>query len=185
MQTNPLLEQIDWFFTTVSWTSNHPNTMVMPLARTTSDHVPCVVSVATSIPKAKVFRFENYWVNLPGFFERVSEVWNTLVRKFTAAGKISAKFKALCYALRKWHVSLSKVKSLIVDCNKVIVYFNGLEELRTLTWPEMNFQKVVKLHLEKILRLQFIYWKQRCTIRSIKVGGKHQNFPCHGHIKIS
>lgn len=32
MQTNPLLEQIDWFFTSVAWTTDHPNTMVMPLA---------------------------------------------------------------------------------------------------------------------------------------------------------
>ena len=47
MQTEPLLEQIDWFFTSVAWTADHPNTLVLPLARTTSDHVPCVVSIAT------------------------------------------------------------------------------------------------------------------------------------------
>ena len=52
MQTSPLLEQIDWFFTSVTWTSDHPNTMVFPLARTASDHVPCVVSIATSIPQS-------------------------------------------------------------------------------------------------------------------------------------
>ena len=60
MQTAPLLEQIDWFFTTPAWTCSYPSTMVLPLARTASDHVPCVVQIKTSIPKAKVFRFENY-----------------------------------------------------------------------------------------------------------------------------
>jgi hypothetical protein len=31
MQVVPLLEQIDWFFTSVAWTSQFPSTMVLPL----------------------------------------------------------------------------------------------------------------------------------------------------------
>ena len=42
--------------------------------------------------------------------------------------------------------------------------------------PEENFRKIVKLHLEETLRLQFIYWKQRCTIRNIKVGEENTKF---------
>ena len=164
MQTIPLLEKIDWFFTSVSWTSDHPNTVVMPLARTASDHVPCVVTVATSILKDQVIRFENSCVNLPGFLDCVTNIWNKPTRKCSATSSISAKFKALHYALKRWHVSLSKVKTLIIYCNKVILHFDGLEELRALTWPKLNFRKIVKLHLEEILRLQFIYWKQQCTI---------------------
>jgi hypothetical protein len=60
MQQNPLLEQLDWFFTTADWISHYPNTVVHPLARTASDHVPCVVSIDKTIPVAKVFRFENF-----------------------------------------------------------------------------------------------------------------------------
>ena len=52
----------------------------------------------------------------------------------------------------------------------MILYLDELEELRPLSWPGINFQRTVKLHLEEILRMQFIYWKQRCTIRSIKIG---------------
>ena len=83
---------------------------------------------------------------------------------------ISSKFKALRYALKKWHLNLSTVKALISDCNKVILYFDGLEEIRPLSRPEYNFRRIVKLHLEDILHWQFVYWKQRCTIRSIKLG---------------
>ena len=60
MQDQPLLEQLDWFFTSCSWTIQYPNTMVHPLAKSTSDHVPCVVNISTTIPKAKNFRFENH-----------------------------------------------------------------------------------------------------------------------------
>ena len=60
MQSDPLLVQLDWFFTSPAWTLKYPNTTVRPLARPTSDHTPCVVSIGTSIPKAAVFRFENH-----------------------------------------------------------------------------------------------------------------------------
>ena len=150
-QTEPLLEQIDWFFTSVAWTLDHPNMLVLPLACTASDHVPCVVSIATAIPKAKVFRLENYWIDLLGFNACVAQVWNSSVTRSSAALTISSKFKALRYALKKWHLNLSTVKALISDCNKVILYFDGLEEIRPLTRTEFNFRRIVKLHLEDIL----------------------------------
>ena len=140
MQDIPLLEQLDWFFTSVDWISDYPMTEVLPLARTASDHVPCVINVATCIPKAKLFRFEKYWVNLPGFMECVQDVWNMPSRKACTAGSISAKFKALRVALKKWHVNLSKIKAIIANCNTAILFFDGLEELRALTWPELNFR---------------------------------------------
>jgi hypothetical protein len=55
MQQTPLLEQLDWFFTTVNWTTTFPNTLALPLAKTTSDHVPCKVSIGTSIPRCWYF----------------------------------------------------------------------------------------------------------------------------------
>ena len=45
MQDFPLLEQLDWFFTSANWIDQYPNTQVTPLAKTASDHIPCVVSI--------------------------------------------------------------------------------------------------------------------------------------------
>jgi hypothetical protein len=63
MQSAPLLEQLDWFFTSANWISDYPNSMVLPLAHSGSDHVPCVLHIGTEIPKAKIFIFENYWAD--------------------------------------------------------------------------------------------------------------------------
>jgi hypothetical protein len=63
MQEAPLLEQVEWFLTSTNWIIDYPQTMVLPLAKTTSNHVPCVVQIGTSIPKVNIFIFENYWVN--------------------------------------------------------------------------------------------------------------------------
>lgn len=95
MQESPLLEQLDWFFTSANWITEFPNTMIFPLAETASDHVPCVVSIATSIPKAKVFRFENYWVDLLGFHECAQKSWSAPTKKTNSATILTDKFKRL------------------------------------------------------------------------------------------
>jgi hypothetical protein len=73
MEDSPLLEQLDWFFTSNNWISHYPNSMVLALAKTGSDNVPCVVIIDTLIPKARLFRFENYWVDMPGFKKCVTD----------------------------------------------------------------------------------------------------------------
>jgi len=47
MQANPLLEQLDWFFSLVNWTQSYPNTLVLPMVKITSDHIPCKVIIDT------------------------------------------------------------------------------------------------------------------------------------------
>jgi exonuclease III len=61
MQLDPLLEQLDWFFTSLHWSISYPNTVVNPQGKPTSDHTPCVASIQTSIPACKLFRFESFW----------------------------------------------------------------------------------------------------------------------------
>jgi len=73
MQDSPLLEQLDWFLTSANWTIEYPNTEVLPLAKITSDHLPCQISIGTKIPKANIFRFENYWAEQHDFIEIVQD----------------------------------------------------------------------------------------------------------------
>ena len=176
MQGHPLLEQLDWFFTTANWTLKYPNSMVFPLAKPTSDHVPCVINISTVIPKAQVFRFENHWVRQEGFLQLVEEIWNKHVYAPSMAGILSAKFKNLRYALKKWGKSLFHYKGLISKCNEVILILDKLEEERSLSTMEFNFRNIVKGHLKKLLILQSDYWKSRCTIRWLQLGGENTKF---------
>jgi mannosylglycoprotein endo-beta-mannosidase len=59
-QHSPLLERLDWFFTSNAWTTAMPNTIVSALSRDTSDHTPCVISASTKVPRPQIFRFENF-----------------------------------------------------------------------------------------------------------------------------
>jgi hypothetical protein len=93
MQQDPLLERLDWFFTSSSWTLSFPSTFVYPLVKPTSDHVPCVIAIGTKIPRAKVFRFENYWLEHSDFKTIVQSIWNIPVGFTGSAKKINAKLK--------------------------------------------------------------------------------------------
>jgi endonuclease/exonuclease/phosphatase family metal-dependent hydrolase len=57
MQSQPLLEQLDWFFTSAEWISSFPNTTVKVMSRPVSDHIPCLVSIQSAIPKSNIFQF--------------------------------------------------------------------------------------------------------------------------------
>jgi exonuclease III len=74
MQPSPLLEKIDWIFASNSWILKYPDTTAKGLGRTPSDHCPCLVTISTSIPRPKAFRFENYWLKLQYFPQILAQV---------------------------------------------------------------------------------------------------------------
>jgi hypothetical protein len=157
MQDQPLLEQLDWFFTSSNWIYVYPNSIVLPLAHTKSDHVPCVINIDTTIPKSNIFHFENYWVDQPGFTDCVKDSWNTPSHKLHLSAIITDKFKYLRQNLKNWQMTLSKLKLLIQKCNKVILIMDNLEEKRPLFLPEFNFRTIVKIHLEDLMLIECNY----------------------------
>lgn len=135
MQQKPLLERLDWVFTSAPWTLAFPNTTVVPLTRNISDHVPCVVKIDTKIPKSPIFRFENYWVQMEGFFDIVQQVWSLDPGFEDPAKCVSFKLKLLRKRLLAWSKNLSKLLLLLTNCNKVIDFLdlvsqslNGISE---------------------------------------------------------
>jgi endonuclease/exonuclease/phosphatase family metal-dependent hydrolase len=93
-QHSPLLECLDWFFTSTSWTLVYPNTFVTPLVMETSDHVPCLIIVSTSIPKQYLFHFENYWLHHNDFYNVVQQARIGPYLSNDAAKNLTAKFKS-------------------------------------------------------------------------------------------
>jgi hypothetical protein len=103
--------------------------LVNPLARPTSDHIPCVVAIGTEIPKAKVFRFENYWIKLPGFMDVVSRIW-AINCPGDSVKCLSGKFKLLRKGIKNWSSSLWVINRLVANCNSIILMLNSFEEQR-------------------------------------------------------
>jgi hypothetical protein len=71
MQFDPLLTKLDWVFCNPNWSFKFPGTSVQPLSKPISDHSLYVISFGSSIPRACIFRFENFWVEHPDFVKTV------------------------------------------------------------------------------------------------------------------
>jgi hypothetical protein len=184
MQANPLLEQLDWFFTSANWTTEFPNTEVLPLAKITSDHIPCKVVISTRIPKASLFRFENFWAEHDDFLQTVNDCWMVTNALIDSARSISAKFKALRAKLKDWSKNISNLRLLIGNCNRVICFLDALEDRRGLFNPEANLRSIVKRQLQKLLHYKNLYWRQRYTVNRIKFGDECTKF-FHGMATVS
>jgi hypothetical protein len=176
MQQDPLLERLEWFFTSSSWILSFPSTFVYPLVKPTSDHVPCVIAIGTKIPRAKVFRFENYWLEHSDFKTIVQSIWNIPVGFTDSAKKINAKFKNLRRGLKFWAKNLPCLKKEIQRINEVIDFLDLAEEMRSLTIEEWNLRDILKSHVIVLLQNQKTYWKQRGKIKWVKLGNENTRF---------
>uniref|UniRef100_A0A453BJN6 Reverse transcriptase domain-containing protein n=1 Tax=Aegilops tauschii subsp. strangulata TaxID=200361 RepID=A0A453BJN6_AEGTS len=176
MQQAPLLEKLDWVFTSESWTSHFPNTLVQPLSKPVSDHIPCQVQVGTHIPKSKIFRFENFWLQIEGFKDIVKQNWEQAINIPDSAKRITAKFKRLRKCLKIWAKSISQLSISIKATNEVILFLDSIEDFRTLTLQEWNGREFLKQHLHTLLERQRVYWQQRATIRWVKFGEANSKY---------
>jgi hypothetical protein len=141
MQDTPLLEKLDWIFTSSAWTTSFPNTIATPLARLGSDHIPIPIQIGTRIPKSYIFRFEEYWLQFEGFKEVVEEHWINKGVYRNCAQDLVANFKSLGHGIKKWSKQLSKLTIIINNCSYVIALIDGLEEQRSLSIIKKTSEK--------------------------------------------
>lgn len=156
-QEDPLLVRLDWFFTSSNWVTTYPSTMVQALSRDTSDHIPCVISIKVVIPKAKVFRFESYWMKHDDFLSVVQHAWSIPVPHTDKAKIVVAKFKNLRCILRAWQSQISNLSTIIANTKHLIAFLDIMEEFRDLTVAEWNFRDLLQIHMGTLLHRQKIY----------------------------
>jgi hypothetical protein len=177
MQQDPLLEKLDWVFTSASWTISYPSSFVYSMVKPTSDHVPCVMAFESNIPRSPIFRFENYWLHHSSFKSIVQNAWNIPVNYSDSAKKINAKFKNLRRGLKLWAKNLPCLKRTIVQVNEVIDLLDNFEEFKTLSTAEWNLRDILRSHVLELIQNQRIYWKQRGKIKWVKLGNENtKNF---------
>jgi hypothetical protein len=157
----------------MNWISDYPSALLIPMAKPTSDLIPCMAQIGTDIPKAQLFRFENFWLDQPGFLDIVQTTWISDVRASNSVTKVSAKLKLLRRVLRRWAHNLSGLKNQLTHCNKTLAV---LDKNRPLFIQEHNFRKILKKHILKLLQWQKDYWRTRCSVRWTKLGDESAKF---------
>jgi len=56
---------------------------------------PCIIEIATDIPRSNIFHFENYWMEHELFTQVVHHGWSLPTFQTDAAKNLMAKFKNL------------------------------------------------------------------------------------------
>jgi len=143
MQLSPLLEKLDWIFTSNSWLNSYPDTTARAMDMVPSDHCPCLVSVSTVIPKSNIFRFENIWLQHLEFHDILSSSWNQAFDSSSSAKNLTAKFKLLRRKIREWQKSLVNLKTLISNTRLIILFLEVIQEFRDLSLAEWNFKELL------------------------------------------
>lgn len=92
-QNPPLLERLDRFFTSNSWTLSYPDSSASALTMEVSDHVPCLIKASTEVPKGSIFLFENYWMEHEHFLAVVQHGWQLPIVSGDPTKRITAKLK--------------------------------------------------------------------------------------------
>ena len=116
--------------------------------------MPCVIAIGTKIPRAKIFRFENYWLQHSEFKQIVENAWNIPVGHSNSAKNINEKFKNLRRVLKLWAKNLPCLKKRIGQVNKVIMLLDVMEETRPLSLSETTVEYSEEF-FKKIFRRDF------------------------------
>ena len=118
----------------------------------TSDHSPCLISIKTTIPKGKIFKFENYLMEHEQFLNIVQHGWSLPTFQSDSGKVITAKFKNIRRVIRAWQSHLSSLKANISNVKLIITFMGLLEEFRDLTLEEWNFRKILDEKLISLLQ---------------------------------
>jgi len=182
-RVEPTLERIDRAFINTTWDASMPNTTLSSLTRRTSDHVPLVDNISTHIPKSNIFRFDNYWINFPGFQDTVANAWSCRVMNREPSAAIAAKLKETRRCLKKWKSSHANVYQQDTDCKIVINLLDLVEEHRVLNAPELRLRAVITSVLSRCTQARLLIWKQRAKIRAAIDGDENTRYfhACANH----
>lgn len=128
------------------------------------------------MPKPKVFRFENYWLEHAHFIPVLQHACSLPTQQTNSAKIVTARFKSLRRVLKDWQKQLPNMASTIQTCKDLILFLDVLEEDRDLSTHEWNLRHSLIQHLQTLLHHQRIYWRQRGNIKWVKLGDECTQF---------
>ena len=124
-QDNPMFTRIDRFFGTPEWLTIFPNIDLHALPTMGSDHCPLLLVGDVARQHYRGFRFESFWVTMPGFMETIQEVWSQPVNTQDAILRIHVKLIRAAKALRLWkRQNLGNLALRLAIANEVLLFLD-------------------------------------------------------------
>jgi exonuclease III len=171
----PTLIRLDRVFINHSWNSRFPSSSLSSLTRNTSDHVPLIATISTSIPKRGSFRYEPSWALHHSFRSAISHAW-TSTSHSDPTSQLVARLKMCRVSCKKWAKRKPSHLEQEKDCRLLINLLDILEEGRPLTFAENCLRSLAMDALHLAIRERSVYWKTRAEVRFALEGDENTKF---------
>ena len=149
------MSRINRTLVSVDWVDHFGNASQRVLSRVISDHCPLLVEVSGVGRGRYAFKFENIWLKVEGFVERVQQWWNGYCFMGSPSFVFAQKLKALKEYLKKWNKEefgdlAFRKKSLMFE----LLGLDAKEELLGLSHEEQSRQTQVKGDIEVLATME-------------------------------
>lgn len=181
---HPTLELLDRVFSSSEWLLEFPNHVLRPLSSDSSDHCPLLLQLNVLGESKRRFRFESFWVRLPGFCDVVANAWTSLPPQSDPFRTVDAKLRNVAKALTSWSASnIGSVRLQLTLAREAILCFDIEQERRTLQPWEFELRHNLKLKVLGVASLLRTIARQRSRILFLAEGDANTRFyhqqACH------
>jgi hypothetical protein len=137
-QNEVTMPRIDRMFLSTAWEELFPTAHLQAWASTISDHCLLILQGEIEKLKFKGFRFEAYWLGLPGFKDVVKQAWDKPLQATDAIRWLHIKLSRTAKALKKWEKTcIGNIKTQLAVTKEEIWLLDQAQERMSLSQAEV------------------------------------------------
>ena len=176
----PTMSRLDRFFCNAEWDATFSNHILNAFSTSLSDHCPLLLSNQSGPRRPSSFKFENYWVKLPGFKDVVRTAWDTPTDHHEPFHVLCHKLHSTSQKLKAWSKEInSDAKKLFFMAQEIILRLDIAQENRSLTAAELLLRAKLKKRILGLAVIERARCKQASRLSSIKLGDANTKYFHH------
>jgi len=170
------MSHIDRTLVFVDWEDHFGNVSQRVLPRVISDHCPILVESSVVGRGHGAFKFENMWLKVKGFVEKVQQWWIRYCFTGSPSFFLAQKLKALKEDLKKWNKevfgNLAFKKSLLFE----LFGLDVKEGILGLLHEDHARRTQVKGEIKVLASMEETFWRQKSRALYVKEGDNNARF---------